>query len=103
MCITEHIYGGRQDRIAFIKSTIGFGNEIESVYWDKGHRDGAEIHRITDTGIIIVENANSHRIVTCLIATPRQIRRYYSMLKKEAPKSLLKIAREHENEGWNYK
>ena len=70
---------------------------------DTGHPAGCEIHALTDTGVVVVVNARSHRLVTMLVARPAQVRRYYEPFGEEVPKEL--IVRAYENtclHHWNY-
>lgn len=78
--------------------TIGRGHIVKVCKVDRGHPDGPEIHKITDTGIIIIENAITHKLVTKLIARPGQLRRYYG---NRVPYYLLKKAKEHQRKGYN--
>ena len=71
---TNHFTNDRSSRQAVIDRLGGDGNHIAVVYWDKGHRDGAEFHILTDNGIIIVENARSGRLITKKLARLGQIR-----------------------------
>ena len=56
------------------------GEQVLAVFYvDKGHRNGGELHWITDNGVIIVTNALRNGgldICTKLNARPQQIRRY---------------------------
>lgn len=98
---TMHSYD-RLERQNFIKENIGFGEHFDSIVWDKGHRNGKEIHTITTTGIICIYNFYTRKFITMLIARPQQIKRYY--YGKPFPKGLneiLKLAEEHQRKGWN--
>ena len=90
---SKHYNLDRQAREAAIK-TIGMGTVVKTVTIDKGHRNGPEDHEIRSTGIIVVYNHRTHKLVTKLIARPGQIRRYYKE-NEEIPADLLAIAREH--------
>lgn len=90
-----------QSRYNFIKENIGFGKTIAKFHWDKGHPNGTEIHFVTNTGIVIVTNEKTHRIITYLIARPQQIKRYYDKYSLDVPEYLLDIAKEHQIKGWN--
>ncbi len=83
---------------------IGIGKELDSFDVDKGHRNGPEIHVVTSTGIIIIYNAWTHKMVTKKIARPRQIENLYmskyNSLSK-IPQSVLELARYHQRMGWN--
>lgn len=92
----------RRSRNDFIKDVIGIGNVVDTFKWDKGHPNGPELHSITDTGIIIVRNERTNKLVTTLIARPGQIYRYYSTNGLKAPQHLMDIAQEHMNKGYNY-
>ena len=80
---------------------LGDGNVIEGFVVDRGHKNGPEVHSITDKGIILVYNYYSGKLVTKLIARPGQIRRYYTAAGKEAPKWLLDVCKEHTKMGLN--
>ena len=79
-------------------------NIIDGFIVDKGHPNGAEVHSITDNGIIIVHNLMSGDLVTKLIAREGQIKRYYENTNRERPKeyeNILKLARWHESLNYN--
>ena len=98
---TEHYRTQRGLRERLIKDKIGYGDVIETFYWDRGHPDGPENHVLTSTGIILIYNAITNRLVTTLIARPGQIRRYYERENREPPHELLEIARKHQDMGYN--
>lgn len=99
---SKHYDRRRYKRQKFIDKHInGDGNVIDSFVVDKGHKDGAEIHSITDTGLIIIHNKESGKLVTKLIARPEQIKRYYKGLEKRPPKWLLDLAEWHKSLGYN--
>jgi len=50
---------------------------VDTFLVDKAHKDGNEIHSITNTGLIVIFNENSGRLITVLAARPGQIKRYY--------------------------
>ena len=93
----------RKERNDFIIDQIGIGNPIKTFRWDKGHPNGPELHTITDTGIIIIQNERTKKLVTTLIARPGQIHRYYARENERPPKFLMKLAHIHENAGHNFK
>jgi len=99
---TTNHWNSRNDRLAFIQKEIGIGKPVKTFKWDKGHPNGPELHTITDTGIIIIRNALTNKLVTTLIARPGQIKRYYDKLKTEVPEFIMKLAYEHEQKGYNY-
>ena len=72
------------------------GEEVETFRIDRHHINGAELHTITSTGIIIIRNQKTNKMVTKLIARPNQIKRYGIEDKK-----LIEIARKHQTLGYN--
>lgn len=99
---TRHYSDDRAARAAFIRGVIGYGRDIYSVEIDRGHRDGTEIHTVTDSGIIKIFNAVTGRHITDLIARPSQIIRTFHAGGQYAPQWLVDIAREHQTRGYNY-
>ena len=88
-------------RTMVIKKYIGFGRDIFSTEVDRGHKNGTEIHVVTDTAIIKIYNTRTRKHVTDLIARPNQIRRVYDAKGQHAPKWLLDVAYENQNRGFN--
>jgi hypothetical protein len=102
MEVTKH-WANQHKRIEFINENIGMGNPVSTFRWDKGHPNGPELHTITDTGIIIIKNEITDKLITALIARPNQIYRYYINNNEEPPEYLISIAKEHTHNGYNYK
>jgi hypothetical protein len=96
---SKHYTRDRQLRESIINQ-IGVGNVIKEVVIDRGHRNGPEIHKITDTALILVYNQRTGILVTKLIARPGQILRYYSD-DESKPTKVVKLARKHIEMGWN--
>jgi len=94
-----HYSTDRKAREELIKK-IGNGNTIKTVEIDRGHKNGAELHTITSTGLIIIHNARTHKLITKLIARPQQIKRYFTENTVEL-ENLIQIARNHEKLGYN--
>lgn len=97
---SKHYTNDRTAREELIKE-IGLGTEIKTVRVDRGHRNGAELHTITTTGIIIIRNERTHKLVTKLIARPNQIKRYFTEEETEIIKRVVQIARIHQEMGYN--
>lgn len=91
----------RQERRAFIKEHIGEGNVIDSFVVDRGHPNGAEIHSVTDTGIIIIHNQRTNKLITELIARPAQLKRLYQSRNLKVPPRVLSLAYKHNTEEYN--
>ena len=88
-------------RIMVIEKYIGFGRDIFSAEVNRGHKNGTEIHVVTDTAIIKIYNARTRRHVTDLIARPNQIKRVYNAKGQYAPKWLLDVVYQNHNRGLN--
>lgn len=101
MLNTKHQQYERKEREIFIDEIIGRGNIIDRFIVDRGHPNGAEIHNVTDTGIIIIQNLKTKKLVTMLIARPNQIKRYYEDRQMIVPEWLIEIAYEHYLKGYN--
>lgn len=86
---SKHYSEEREAREAIIKK-IGQGEVVASFRVDRGHRNGAEIHKITNTGIILIYNERTGKMITKLIARVGQIRRYYK--DGNAPRYLIEKA-----------
>ena len=83
---SKHYKSQRYKREKFIEKYLGGeGCIIDGFIVDKGHPMGAEVHSITDKGIIIIHNLNSGKLVTKLLARPQQIIRYYEHTNREPP------------------
>ena len=93
-----HYTKDREAREQIIKM-IGNGKPIANFIVDKGHKNGPEIHEITDTAIINIYNKRTHKLITKLIARPGQIKRYYK--NGNAPKDLLDKAYDNMKKGFN--
>lgn len=94
-----HYQMDRKRREALIQE-IGAGITVKTVEVDRRHRNGPEIHMVSSTGIISIYNRDSKKLITKLIARPRQIRRYWTE-EEQPPKYLLDIAKQHQRAGWN--
>ena len=99
---TNHYKNKRYKREKFINEHLcGDGNVIDSFVVDKRHKDGLERHCVTDTGLIIVYNLESGRLVTKLIARRNQVMRLYRGTNKEPPRYLLDLCDWHNSLNYN--
>lgn len=85
---SRHLCRERRERIVRIQREIGFGRIVRQCLVDTGHRAGLEVHVLTSTGIVLVLNARSGKLVTVLVARPGQVRRYYEPFGEEVPEEL---------------
>lgn len=86
---SKHYREDRQRREQII-NTIGMGKVVDRFVVDRGHKNGAEVHEIRSTGIIVIYNERTGKMITKLIARVGQIKRYYE--EGKAPKELIKKA-----------
>lgn len=98
---SKHYNSERVSREYLIDFGIGLGHVVNDFVINRGHKDGPEIHILTSTGIIIVENYYTKKVITKLIARPQQIKRYYKNIGEKAPVWLLMIAKQHNALGYN--
>ena len=96
---SKHYVSERIEREKLIQK-IGIGIELDTIRVDRHHINGAELHTITSTGIIIIRNERTNKIVTKLIARPGQIKRYYDEVP-EIMKRVIAIAKIHQEMGYN--
>ena len=97
---SKHYEKERREREELIEM-IGIGKVVDIFIIDRGHKNGPERHELTDTGIIIIYNDFTNKLITKLIARPGQIKRYYKYEK--APKKLIEQAIKYVEMGYNYK
>lgn len=64
---------------------------------DKGHKNGKEIHVITENAVIHIYNYYSKRYITGLIARPAQLKRYGA----DIPNEIIEKARIHVSMHYN--
>lgn len=104
LVMTAHWSQERVERHNKIMSLIGDGKLVASFEVDTKHPNGTEIHNVFDNGIVLIQNKQTQRLVTELIARPQQIKRYWEYLGKPMPIEVWVItskAREHQLKGWN--
>ena len=101
---TKHFLNERLGRLQFIADHDGtLGNTIKEFVVDKGHENGKEIHTITDTGLIIIRNAETKKIVTLFYAKRGAIVRHYlenGLTVDDIPKELLRRVRLNQIRNW---
>lgn len=96
---SKHYTRDRQRREELIEQ-IGYGEVIKRVVVDRNHPNGAEIHEISNTGIITIFNQRTHKLITKLIARPNQIRRYFKE-NESIPNGLIELAQYHQKMAYN--
>lgn len=101
--VSLHYDTDRYYREMFIYNYLGGnGKVIDSFVVDKGHKNGKELHCVTEHGLIVIYNVNTKKMVTKLIARPQQVERYYVNTSKRPPEKVLELCREHQRMGFNH-
>ena len=95
---SQHWITEREKRDQLVKR-IGWNYEVKRLIIDKNHRNGKEVHVITDTGLVYIFNQRTGKRITVLIARPGQLKRYWG--DKPVPEKLMNIARKHVEKGYN--
>lgn len=103
--VSNHYKKKRYKREKLINKYVhGDGYIVDGFVVDNKHKNGLEVHSITDNGIIIIHNMKSGKLITKLLARPQQIRRYYESTGREPPpeyKRILELAKWHNELGYN--
>ena len=81
-----------------VSQQLGKGYLVKEVRWDRGHKNGAEIHKIYSNGVIEIYNENTNTLCTKIVATAGQIERYYD--NGRAPWWLVDKARDNKRKGY---
>jgi len=98
---SKHYKKYRFKREKHIKKYMnGDGCIIEGFVIDRGDPRGAEVHSITENGVLLIHNYNTGKLVTKLILTERQLRKYYK--DSEPPQYLIDLTRYHESLNYNW-
>ena len=100
---TKHYENDRCKREQLIND-LGNGYIVDGFIVDNWHKHGAEVHSITDNGIIIIHNLKSGKLITKLIARPHQIERYYEDTGRRKPieyDNIIRLARWYNLLGFN--
>lgn len=90
-----HLHYARHGLTTRIAETVGFGHVVRQCLVDTGHSAGCEVHVLTSTGIVLVFNARSGKLVTVLVARPGQVARYYEPFGEDVPDWLMNRAYEN--------
>lgn len=100
--VSLHYNNDRYYREMFIYNYLGGnGKIIDCFVVNKGHKNGAELHCVTNHGLIVIYNVNTQKLVTKLVARPQQVIRLYMHTKKIPAKELLELCRKHQEMGFN--
>lgn len=99
----------REDRVARFElvSKLDPNPTIDKAFIvDRGHRNGKEIHCVSEKGIIYILNLRKYlkdynSLVTVMIARPRQVTRLYEACDLSASESIINTCRYNQQMGYN--
>ena len=99
---TNHYKNKRYKRERFIKEHLyGDGNVVDRFVINRNHPNGEEIHEIRDNGVVIIYNARTLKLVTKIIARPKQLENLYKSVGRTVPKWLIDLAYRHKSLNYN--
>jgi hypothetical protein len=85
----------------FVAQFLGPQHFIGWFWCNKGHKNGPEVHCVTNEGVIYIYNAKTYKLITCLIGRPEQVKRYFDATGLPVSRNVLERARQHEKLGYN--
>ena len=99
----------REDRVARFElvSKLDPNPTIDKAFIvDRGHRNGKEIHCVSQKGIIYILNLRKYlkdynSLVTVMIARPRQVTRLYEACNLLASENIVNHCRHNQQMGYN--
>jgi hypothetical protein len=72
---------------------------------DKDHKNGLELHQVTDNGLIYIFNLKSKFFITVLNARPQQIKRYFydtkTPINEKVKKAIMTSQKNNELKNYN--
>jgi len=83
----------RYDRLKKWREILNedIGNAVDTFLVDKEHWNGPEYHVITDTGLTMVYNSRTLKLISILISRPQQLKRNYEALGLKIPSIIHKL------------
>ena len=99
---TKHFNESHRVAIAKLIS----GEIVETFFVDKGHKEGAELHCVSENGVIWVLNerkwlSNRPCLVTVLFGRPNQVKRLFGACRLKYDHSIIERCIENFNSGLN--
>lgn len=96
--VSKHYQEDRKKREQIIQLLIGEGEEVDT-FRRIDEKGRVTYHTITTTGIIIVKTA-TEKIVTKIIASPNQIKRYFDVITEQI-QAIIDLAAKHMKFGYS--
>ena len=98
---TKHLKS-RQNRYKKAIDLNANANIDKSFIVDKGHKDGKEIHGVSERAVIFILNKETRRFITVLLARPGQVKRLYNACNLEVPDEIMHWAEYYILNGYNH-
>ena len=102
MKMTIHFSADRKSRAAILEELkapiLSVNGKLCIFIVDKGHKNGKEIHVITENAVIHIYNYYSKRYIKGLIARPAQLKRYGADIPNEVIEKAYMHVSMHYNE-----
>lgn len=94
--LSHHLTKDRIERMTKIATTIGFGEIVEE--FEDDIYGEPTWHCLTNTGVLIIKNADKTKVITMYAVTSDRICAYYHKKRgnKPAPSYLMTIAKNNE-------
>lgn len=93
---SSHALNDRADRIAYIATTVGFGNVIKRrMVTDER---GKVMRLLTDTGVVLVTDLAETTILTMWIADPTQVKSFYP--EGQRNQAVLRLVKKYMQKGY---
>lgn len=102
---TKHFQNERIIRYKTLVSKLGIGKVLCSFEIDNNHPNGTEYHIITSTGLVLIYNARTMRLVTIICLRAGQLYRYYAVSGEPFPvwfQQMMDVCKKNEQNGYNY-
>lgn len=96
---SNHILNDRADRVAYIATTVGFGEVIARKL--VSDERGTVMRLLTDTGVILVTDPKEECVLTMWIADPTQVRDF--CLDAAKNQVMLRMVKKYLNKGYQEK
>lgn len=99
MCESYHYSKDRQEREKVIRDLIGYGNVVKTVTMSNANNPRPAVYQVSDTGVVTVMDVAMTYVITKMVASPTQLRRYFPHGK--VPLKVWKSAVENVKKGYN--
>ena len=95
---SRHALEGRENRIVWIATEVGFGQVVDTIQIYDVERSYRRVE-LTETGVAIIKAIDEEMVITMYLPTQRQLISWYGD-KNLIPIRLLNVAKRNEKRGW---